>query len=724
MNRRYCKKELKYRSIPDRSYITNNSKKSNKKKEILMKKNQKESTQFHIGEINKSLLKILGLWKKSYLLTERPFNRLIGYLKDINLWVLAYNKISKNTGSLTEGIDNETIDGINLDKLRKLQIEVLNGSFQWGGIKRIYIPKPGKKEKRPLGIPNIRDRIVQEILKIIIEPIFESRFSNNSHGFRPGRGCHTALRMIFRDFKPAIWYIEGDISKCFDTIDHTKLMYALKERIGDKKLLNLIESGIKTQIIDITFKTKTIAEKGTPQGSILSPLLANIMLNKLDLWVLNQKKNFDKGEHPRKFPAYTKLVRAKAKPSEIRSLPRTDPFDENYKRISYVRYADDFIIGIRGSYQEARKIKESLAKFLQEELNLKLSEEKTLISHISEGVKFLGYIIWRKVQFVTQRYESGLRRRKVTLLAIDGDSKKLMNKLEREGFIERKIKTINNKTKEVIQAKPKFAFLRLPQSETNATINSIIRGLTNWWLLAGNRKQLVAKVAYFLRYSIAKVYAAKFKLHDLSKVFKKGGVDLSKPLMARVSSKIVGVTDRLIEEWNKSIGGGNFKRIIPGILYHKYKTIPERIKPYLKADWEPEHVKILKDLISKELQENVNIPNIPSMLDPKELNKQQLKFFKLLINNANYFDLFKKRLVAGVRALGAPCVICGNNENIQMHHIKRISDLKNENPIDKQIIGINRKQIPLCQICHLKAHEGDWRKKPTKNLIRKTSKTK
>lgn len=216
--------------------------------------------------------KLVKLWLINLNNKDKIYYDLTGFIKDINIWINAYMKIAKNKGGLTPGPDNETLDGMTLKQLENLKELICKGKYQWKGSKRILIPKPGKIDKRPLSIPATSDKIVQEVLRSILEPIFEFSFSDKSHGFRRGRSCHTALSMIDRDFKSAKWFIEGDLKKYFDTINHKILMSKIKIKIKDKNILKLIESGLKIKIFSPEGPKKvTKLNLGLPQGGILSP---------------------------------------------------------------------------------------------------------------------------------------------------------------------------------------------------------------------------------------------------------------------------------------------------------------------------------------------------------------------------------------------------------------------------------------------------------------------
>ena len=544
--------------------------------------------------------KIARLWYFNYNKPSKIFKENLKGLLDIKeIWYASYIKIRSNKGSETpfQTLDRTTKE--NLDKLRR---EVMEKRFSWSKIKRVEIPK-GNGKTRSLGIPTLNDRVVQEVVRSILEPIYEPIFKRNSHGFRPGRSCHTALKQVNTQFKAVPWYIEGDIKNYFDAIDHNILINILKRKVRDNLVLNLIESALKAGIV---FKGKTINHtSGTPQGGILSPLLSNIYLHELDEYMEKLMAEF-KGskEKPKINLEYHKYMN-KRRQRDIkiaRTIPASDPFDSEYRYIRYVRYADDFLVGIVGSHDMAEKIRDKIRIFLKQRLNLTLSPEKTVITHVTAKVSFLGYLISRRTLLIKQRCGRGRKwvNRKMTIPTMDGNVNSMIISLAREGFCD----------KEGF-ARPNFKLLPLPQSEINRRINSIIQGISYWWSIAGNRARGVARISYILRFSAAKLYAAKFKIGSIAKVFAKGGIGLNRPLSSSWKS-VVGATDDMVIKWKQStkrkgkMDNVHWKKsIIPPILYDKYKDIPKTQPCKQKSDWEPEFVKVLRNL--EKLQETIKL---------------------------------------------------------------------------------------------------------------------
>lgn len=335
---------------------------------------------------------------------HKPIERVYKLLFNRDFYLNAYAKLYPNNGAMTKGVTDETVDGMSIQKIDRM-IELLREEkYQWKPARREYIPKKNGK-KRPLGIPTWGDKLLQEVMREILEAYYEPQFSNHSHGFRPNRGCHTALQEI-QIWKGTRWFIEGDISKYFDTIDHDVLLKILEKNIHDGRFLRLISNMLKAGYLDDWKFNQTIS--GTPQGGVISPLLANIYLNEFDQWIENTLiPQYTKGKRQKSNPVYNRMNAeiSKARKNgdmqtahklevERRNTPSVDPYDENYRRCRYVRYADDFLIGFTGSKADAEEIKAAMHNFLENELHLELSQEKTLITNASsQAAKFLGYEI-------------------------------------------------------------------------------------------------------------------------------------------------------------------------------------------------------------------------------------------------------------------------------------------------------------------------------------------
>ena len=268
---------------------------------------------------------------------------------------------------------------------------------------------PHSKKKggqRPLGLPTWKDKLLQEVMRSILEAYYEPQMSQHSHGFRPGRGCHTALREIQTTWTGSRWLVEGDIAKFFDTMDHEVLLAILSEKIHDQRFLRLVRHLLESGYLEEWKFNTTLS--GCPQGGVISPILSNIYLDRLDQYVEQVLiPKYTRGERRAAHPQYTvlrtqehrmrrrgKREEAKALHKQRQKLPSIDPNDQTYRRLYYVRYADDTLFGFAGPRSEAEEIKEQLGHFLQETLKLEMSQEKTLITHAStEKARFLNYHI-------------------------------------------------------------------------------------------------------------------------------------------------------------------------------------------------------------------------------------------------------------------------------------------------------------------------------------------
>lgn len=334
-----------------------------------------------------------------------PLEDVYRQLFNPTLYLKAYGKIYRNTGAMTKGMTDETADGMSLKKIESIIEEIRFERFRWTSVRRVYIPKKDGKQ-RPLGIPTWKDKLVQEVLRLILEAYYEPNFRDSSHGFRPERGCHTALSDIYHNWKGTKWLIEGDIKGYFDNIDHELLLAILGESIHDNRFLAFIKALCRAGYCD-DWKWHTTLS-GVPQGGIISPILANIYLDRLDKYVEDELiPTYTKGTRRKANPEYQRLgyqidryrkegdfTSAEELIKVRRSLPSQVSDDPDYRRLRYVRYADDFLLGYAGAKTEAQEIKDKLKTFLKEKLHLDLSEEKTLITHAASGkAKFLGYEI-------------------------------------------------------------------------------------------------------------------------------------------------------------------------------------------------------------------------------------------------------------------------------------------------------------------------------------------
>jgi group II intron reverse transcriptase/maturase len=450
---------------------------------------------------------------------ERAFSRMLRR----DLFLKAYSNLYSNEGAMTKGVDPEdSIDGMSIERADKTIEKLKEGNWRWTPVRRKPIPK-SKGGKRPISIPTWRDKLVQEVMRMVLEAYFEPIFLDVSHGFRPARGCHTALLQVKNAWTGTTWFIEGDIKACFDNIDHEVLLKLLSKRVPDLRFLKLVRGLLKAGYIE-DWKYGT-TYSGTPQGGVISPILANVVLHELDCYVMEKlKPNFEKGERRAGNKEYRRvgsrlfqerkkispdLEKIRALKKRLYQIPSRDLFDPNYRRLKYVRYADDFLIGIIGTKEEARQIKTAVSEFLQTELKLTLSEEKTLITHAVKGrARFLGYNVSKSVDNRMRKVNSnGVKARHINhclMLSVPNDV--VTQKLRRY----------------CIKGKPhhRTNLIDLSDPEIIERYEWEVRGLYEFYKFARDVGPKIAKIRYAAIASCVKTLANKHKCHA-SKIYRK-----------------------------------------------------------------------------------------------------------------------------------------------------------------------------------------------------------
>lgn len=445
-------------------------------------------------------------------------------MSNIEMYETAYNKLKSNPGNMSPGIDQVTLDGISLDVFQKIIASMRDESFQFKPGRRVNIPKANGKS-RPLTVASPRDKIVQEVMRMILEVIFEPTFSDNSHGFRPNRSCHTALRQVKTQFGGASFFIEGDISQCFPSIDHNLLINLIRVRVSDEKFIRLIWKSLKAGYVEFNVSKHSII--GTPQGSIISPILSNIYLNGLDTFIDGLKANFDRGNAAKINPEYKHLdyLRQKALKNNnqleankmlklMQKIKARLPSDPNFRRLYYVRYADDWILAVRGSRSETIEILNAIRDFLRNKLNLDL--EKTLITNPrSKPALFLGTLISISHHTYFRKGRNGQSLRSVSQIIFTAPLERIYRKLESAGFWSVAKKRSTPRTLWYHQSKDAIILL----------YNSVLRGYLNYYSFVNNYGNLAASLEWVLKNSCGQLLAAKFKLRNVLGVIKKLGTD-------------------------------------------------------------------------------------------------------------------------------------------------------------------------------------------------------
>ena len=348
-----------------------------------------------------------------------PCTQLYRQMFNRDLYLLAHGNIYSNQGAMTPGVSEETADGMSEEKIEQITGLMRQEKYRFSPARRVYIPKKNGKF-RPLGMPTWSDKLVGEVVRLLLEAFYDPQFPDSSHGFRKSRGCHTALREIGNTWTGTTWFVEGDISDCFGSLDHEILLGILAEKIHDNRFLRLIRNMLKAGYLEEWDYRDTLS--GVPQGGTVSPVLSNIYLDKLDKFVEQELiPQYTRGARRRLNPEYarvqSRMRRARARrdraaardlQKQLRTLPRDDPMDPGYRRLKYLRYADDHILGFIGPKAEAEEIKARLAAFLRETLGLELNQAKTLITHArTQRARFLGYDI--TVWHCNTRITSGRR---------------------------------------------------------------------------------------------------------------------------------------------------------------------------------------------------------------------------------------------------------------------------------------------------------------------------
>ena len=465
---------------------------------------------------------------------EEVFTKLYRYLLRPDIYFVAYKNLYANNGAATKGVNEDTADGFSEAKIDSIIKALADETYQPMPVRRTYIQKKNNRKKlRPLGIPTFTDKLVQEVLRMILEAVYEPIFLDVSHGFRPKRSCHTALKQLRREFNGTRWFVEGDIKGCFDNINHAVLVGLLSNKIKDARITKLIYKFLKAGYLENWQYHKTYS--GTPQGGIISPLLANIYLHELDKFVMKLKSEFDTPGVGQITPEYRELhneikrlshrltkvtgeeremVLAEYKPKrqKLMTIPCTAQTD---KKLKYVRYADDFLIAVKGNREDCQWIKSKLAEFIGDTLKMELSEDKTLITHSSKCARFLGYDVRVRRSGKIKRGGPG----HVKMRTLNGSVELLVplnNKIRQ--FVFTKGVAIQKEDGSMFPVHRKY-LVGLTDLEIVSVYNAELRGICNYYGMASNFCKL-HYFSYLMEYSCLKTLASKHKT-SLSKIIDK-----------------------------------------------------------------------------------------------------------------------------------------------------------------------------------------------------------
>lgn len=577
--------------------------------------------------------------------SDYKYERLYRYLFSEEMFAVAYQRIYAKQGNMTPGTDGKTIDEMSLERIERLIVSLKDESYQPHPARRVYIPKKNGK-KRPLGIPSFEDKLVQEVVRLLLEAIYEGHFEGTSHGFRPHRSCHTALGMIQKSFAGAKWFIEGDIKGFFDNIDHNVLISILRERISDERFLRLIRKFLNAGYVEDWKYNKTYS--GTPQGGIISPMLANIYLDKFDKYIKEYAAKFRKGDRRSINPEYWRLNNKKnwlkkklqkTSDEQIRksylyeiaqlskqmlSTPHKDAMDADFRRMQYVRYADDFLISVIGSKSECETIKADITQFMREQLKLELSDEKTLITHAQDKAKFLGYEIFIRKSDAVKRNKDGVLKRDFNgAVVLTLNSAVIQKKLTEYNALE--VRNIDGK--DIWWSKPRRYMTPMKPEDILAQYNAETRGLYNYYSLAANVSKECASFAFIMKMSMFKTLGWK-----------------------------LNTSARKVRQ--------------------KYQKDKDFVIPYNDAKGKQKYRVLYNEGFKKRnAQFDVDYDKLPqTMYVPYPSLVERLK--------------------------DGRCELCGKEGKVVMHHVRTLTKLKGNNEWEKLMLKRHRKTLVVCEDCN------------------------
>ena len=577
--------------------------------------------------------------------SDYKYERLYRYLFSEEMFAVAYQRIYAKQGNMTPGTDGKTIDEMSLERIERLIVSLKDESYQPHPARRVYIPKKNGK-KRPLGIPSFEDKLVQEVVRLLLEAIYEGHFEGTSHGFRPHRSCHTALGMIQKSFAGAKWFIEGDIKGFFDNIDHNVLISILRERISDERFLRLIRKFLNAGYVEDWKYNKTYS--GTPQGGIVSPILANIYLDKFDKYIKEYAAKFRKGDRRSINPDYWRLNNKKNRlkqklqktsdeqmrksylyeiaqlSKQMLSIPHKDAMDADFRRLQYVRYADDFLISVIGSKSECETIKADITQFMREQLKLELSDEKTLITHAQDKAKFLGYEIFIRKSDAVKRNKDGVLKRDFNgAVVLTLNSAVIQKKLTEYNALE--VRNIDGK--DIWWSKPRRYMTPMKPEDILAQYNAEIRGLYNYYSLATNVSKECASFAFIMKMSMFKTLGWK-----------------------------LNTSARKVRQ--------------------KYQNDKDFVIPYNDAKGKQKYRVFYNEGFKKRnAQFDVDYDKLPqTMYVPYPSLVERLK--------------------------DGRCELCGKEGKVVMHHVRNLTKLKGCNEWEKLMLKRHRKTLVVCEDCN------------------------
>ncbi|NBM78521.1 RNA-dependent DNA polymerase [Proteus sp. G2659] len=583
-----------------------------------------------------------------------------------DLWMQAYANIYSNRGAMTKGVDSNTLDGMGVDRVQNIINLIKSGDYRPKPCRRTHIPKDARNpngKKRPLGIPSGDDKLIQEVMRMILEKIYEPVFSDWSYGFRPNKSCHTALTEIRNGWKSTKWVCDVDIKGYFDNINHDLLLKFLSNKIDDRAFLGLLKKFLKAGYMEEWRYFGT--HSGTPQGGIISPILANVFLHELDEFMKIKIKEFSNGGRRKPNPEYKRALQNRANrikwirqgfgasgyPADEQKIAKWEMEiknleeqlvntssvlmdDPDFKRMRYVRYADDFLIGIIGSKQEAMQVMSDITEFVESELKLEVSKEKSSVVDPKQGFIFLGYEIL-------------CRRENKRVKCVVGHN------------------SDGSKTHAVKRTITEHIHLGVPRAKIQKFC--ALRGYGNY----------------------------------------ESGMDgcRGKPAMMYLSDY------EIISQYNAEMRGyANYYNLAPVLYLNKLHWI------WMNS--------LLKTLAGKHRSSRTKIAKRLKQADGRYIHREirngklyELEVFQLKnrsVSLASFADPFpnvykySSRTELLDRMAGNKCEYCGTVTGyLEVHHVRKLKDIKDgTEPWKRLMIARHRKTLVLCKDCHVDLHRG------------------
>lgn len=567
-------------------------------------------------------------------------------IRQRGLFFAAYAKLYANEGATTPGVDpHDTVDGMSFRRIDTIIEHLKNGTYHWKPVRRTHIEKKHSTKRRPLGVPGWNDKMLQEVLRMVLDAYYEPQFRESSHGFRPNRGCHTALNTIRKTWTGTKWFIETDIKGCFENINHDLVIDILGTRIRDDRFLKLIRGMLQAGYMEDWTYNRTYS--GVPQGGIISPLLANIVLHEFDEYVEDILiPEFTNGTRKHPNPEYQRMAGDKRKAKrrkrkweweqltkDMRAIPSYVPNDPHYKRLRYVRYADDSLFGLNGTRHDAERIKEKVGHFLGTHVKVEMSEDKTFITHARSGkARFLGYDIqvdWDNTKVT--KSPRGVKRRSVNGNIVLSVPDEVCTQWKAKVFRHGKIW-------------PRPELFNFSDFDIVSHYECELQGLINYYTLAHNVCHTMTTLRYFWFRSLGRTLAGKHRT-TLRHIFK---------------------------------------------TYTRYTANGRKV---LTVEVPREGKKSLVATFGKKPIERKTTVTI----------KDEIR------------EIYSTRNELLTRLEANTCELCGSTEHIQVHHIRKLGDLKKrykgrKAPPEwvKRMSAMSRKTLVVCRTCHTQIEYGKY----------------